>query len=499
MYLSEKTIKEAIQGLRGTANHLIKIWFVLKTMGMDENTSVEIDTGNTTPYLKRLFGCGAPDGSFYIPFSHTSRFAFMKSDASRSIIQTTIQRWATSGSVVTCDPSSYISISNADDSKLIVKPARQYPLGLGNGKNGFALNDGERVSIPAEYFAIWLFAKENITEGSAKDLVSQMMDFLHLSVAEYETIFISKSVTPEYQAEPISDETLYNFCLHAFDNAPSIEEVIEPADVYIRRVKNMVTISEKPIWVQTAPEIQLKSLIEGDARAILLYGPPRTGKTHAIDSLIERNSETRRTIQLHEGWGYENLVLGMFPTGEAGNFSWRKGILLDAIQKGKKYIVLEEINRTNASQALGELFSLVETAYRGESNAILLPNGENVFIPEDTVIFMTMNTIDASTEDIDDALIGRMSSVYFPPRVEDLNSILISNGILFEESEKIKEVFNAIQAHYPLGHGYFANFKPGIDFRKYYLARIRPVLSNHFDSYMPETILQIDNIVDSLF
>ena len=112
MYLSEKTIKEAIQGLRGTANHLIKIWFVLKTMGMDENTSVEIDTGNTTPYLKRLFGCGAPDGSFYIPFSHTSRFAFMKSDASRSIIQTTIQRWATSGSVVTCDPSSYISISN---------------------------------------------------------------------------------------------------------------------------------------------------------------------------------------------------------------------------------------------------------------------------------------------------------------------------------------------------------------------------------------------------
>ena len=261
----------------------------------------------------------------------------------------------------------------------------------------------------------------------------------------------------------------------------------------------MVTISEKPIWVQTAPEIQLKSLIEGDARAILLYGPPRTGKTHAIDSLIERNSETRRTIQLHEGWGYENLVLGMFPTGEAGNFSWRKGILLDAIQKGKKYIVLEEINRTNASQALGELFSLVETAYRGESNAILLPNGENVFIPEDTVIFMTMNTIDASTEDIDDALIGRMSSVYFPPRAEDLNSILISNGILFEESEKIKEVFNAIQAHYPLGHGYFANFKPGIDFRKYYLARIRPVLSNHFDSYMPETILQIDNIVDSLF
>lgn len=28
MYLSKNTIKNAIQGLRGTANHLLKIWFV---------------------------------------------------------------------------------------------------------------------------------------------------------------------------------------------------------------------------------------------------------------------------------------------------------------------------------------------------------------------------------------------------------------------------------------------------------------------------------------
>lgn len=499
MYIAKNTIKEAIYGVRGTANHLLKIWLVLKHMGLDNHTTVSVDTGNSTSYLKRLFGCGAPDGSFYVPFSHTSRFAFMKNDASRSIIQTTLQRWATSGSVVTCDPSSYIKIINADDGKLIVKTGRQYPLGLGSGKNGFALEDGQRVSIPAEYFAVWLYAREDVLEKNASDLVKDMIELLNLSSAEFKTVFIEKQINIQYQNSPITDEELYDICKHAFDETLSVEEIIEPMDDYIRRVKNMVTISEKPAWIQTAPEIQLKNLIDNGETAILLYGPPRTGKTRAVDAIIGRDSDIRVSIQLHEGWGYENLILGMFPSEEADSFKWKLGALLSALQDGKKYIVLEEINRTNASQALGEVFSLIESAYRGEENGIVLPNGHKVFIPEDTVIFMTMNTIDTSTEDVDDALMGRMASVCFPPRVEDLDGILMANGIDADVAERIKEVFNRIQDSYPLGHGYFANFKVGRDFKQYYLSRIRPVLSNHFDSYRPEVLLQIDNTVDSLF
>lgn len=499
MYIAKQTIQEAIYGIRGTANHLLKIWFVLKLMGLDDHTSVSIDTGNSTPALKRLFGCGASDGSLYVPFSHTKRFAFMRSDASRSIIQTTLQRWATSGSVVTCDPSAFLKITNTDDNKLLVKTGRQYPLGLGNGKNGFALEDGQSVRISADYFAIWLYTREDIGRNSSDDLVRDMIKLLHLTAAEFKTLFIRQSVNLQYQSEPITDAELYSLCQHAFDETPNIEEVIESTDKYIKRVKNMVTVSEKPTWVQTAPEVQLASLIENGEKSILLYGPPRTGKTRAIDNVIGRDSEDRVSIQLHEGWGYENLILGMFPSETAGVFDWKRGALLSAIQDRKHYIVLEEINRTNASQALGEIFSLIETAYRGEKNSIYLPNGDKVYIPEDTVIFMTMNTIDASTEDIDDALIGRMASVCFPPRVEDLDSILISNEVATDVAEKIKEVFNAVQASYPLGHGYFANYGHERDFRLYYLAHIRPVLSNHFDSYKPEVLLQIDNTIDSLF
>lgn len=324
MYISKETIKQAIYGIRGTANHLLKIWFVLKLMGLSDSSSVSIDTSNSTPALKRLFGCGAPDGRFYVPFSHTQRFAFMKHDASRSIIQTTLQRWATSGSVVTCDPSAFLKIVNEGDT-LFVKLGRQYPLGLGNGKDGFALDDNQRVNIPAEYFAVWLYAREDIGNKKASELVGDMTELLHLTSAEFKTIFVNKSLDLKYQASPITDAELYDICDHSFDSAPRIEEVIESTDQYIKRVKNMVTISDNPTWVQTAPEKQLKELLDSGEKAILLYGPPRTGKTRAIDAVIGRNNADRVSIQLHEGWGYENLVLGMFPTKEVGVFDWKPG------------------------------------------------------------------------------------------------------------------------------------------------------------------------------
>ena len=80
--------------MRGAAYHMLKIWFVLKAMGLTKSHSVIIDTSNSTPYLKKLFRSGNENGSFFVPFAHTERFAKMNNDAARSIIQTNIQRWA---------------------------------------------------------------------------------------------------------------------------------------------------------------------------------------------------------------------------------------------------------------------------------------------------------------------------------------------------------------------------------------------------------------------
>jgi MoxR-like ATPase len=500
-YLSNETIANAIADLRGTANHLMKIWFVLKAMGMDSDNPVTIDTSNSTPALQRLFSCGAPNGDFYIPFSHTSRFAFMKSDASRSIIQTNIQRWVTSASVVTCDPRSYLDIrNNPETGELTVRPGRQYPMGLGYGANGFALEENSRTTIPDLQFAVWLYAQEDIGRfEQPNELITKMMELLHLDIPELNTVFVQKPIELTFQDEPISDDQLYELCKSAFDESVTVEEVIEERSNYIKRVQNMATITDIPRWMQTDPEKQLADLVSSGEKAILLYGPPRTGKTRAIDKIRARTAPDRTTIQLHEGWGYENLIIGLYPLEDPGKFDWKEGLLLANIRLGKTHIVLEEINRTHISQALGESFSLIENGYRGEDNAILLPDGSLMWIPDNVVFYFTMNTVDSSTEDIDDALIGRMASVYFPPRIESLDQILIAKSIPSEQAEKIKEVFNIIQASYPLGHGYFAGFQPEQDFRLFYLSRVRPVLANHFDSYKPEVLNQIDNSVDALF
>jgi len=56
--------------LHGTAGHLLKIWVVLKHMGLGENAApVAIDTGNSTDSLKRLFAFGDPDGNSHLPFA----------------------------------------------------------------------------------------------------------------------------------------------------------------------------------------------------------------------------------------------------------------------------------------------------------------------------------------------------------------------------------------------------------------------------------------------
>ncbi|MFX7973046.1 AAA family ATPase, partial [Acinetobacter baumannii] len=82
-----------------------------------------------------------------------------------------------------------------------------------------------------------------------------------------------------------------------------------------------------------------------------------------------------------------------------------------------KVIVLEEANRTQLSQALGEVFSLLENAYRGGKFAIKLRSNKSLSVSPDTMFVFTMNTLDNSTEEVDDALLGRVASVEFPPRV----------------------------------------------------------------------------------
>ena len=511
MYVDEETLTRALGSLNGTADHMLKIWLALKHMGLSVGMPpIEIDTSNSTPALQRLFSYGASDGSFFIPFSHTARYSRMQHDAARSIIQTNVRRWEASRSVVQYDPTGYLDFDSTPDAKVQVSCGRRYPLGLGFGSNGFARGAEARVSLPTTAFAVWYGRTtkipDDIDEAQASEfLVQQMLRELNTSSVERELIFVPDSLRIGLSPTVISDERLFLVCSRFTDGrlrpAPIATVVSEDFPRYARRVRSMVSQFDSPEWMRSSPEDDVKALLQSGAKAILLYGPPRTGKTRVIDEIIPRSSPDRSTIQIHDGWAYDHLVEGFQPDAD-GHWAWRSGPLKEAIRSKKKFIVIEEINRTAITQALGEVFSLIEEAYRGESNAIRLRSGEDLFIPTDVVFMLTMNTVDKSTEDVDDALMGRVAAVEFPPRPSALLDMLGDNDVPSDSRRQLAELYGEILATYPLGHGYFADLGPETDSAaviRHYKTRIRPVLMNFLGDLNRQELQRIDNIVDGLF
>lgn len=507
MYIDQESLEKALYALWGSAGHLVKIWFTLKHMGLAVGAPpVEIDTSNSTESLQRLFSFGDQYGRFYIPFSHTSRYARMNHDAARSVIQTTIRRWATSGSVVTCDPTDYLEVVESEETdKLEVSTGRAYPLGLGYGSSGFAKSDEERVRIPITAFAIW-YGRQTTIPGDIDQssyLVQTMLEELHISSTERELLFVDDLLMPSVKRTPLSDEQIFQSCNPYIEGAkkPKLQVATAEFSDYIRSVKSMVSGIDKPAWMHGSPEDELRNLLSDGEKAILLYGPPRTGKTRLVDTLVPRDSRNRVTIQIHDGWGYDHLVEGLKPD-PAGHWSWENGPLKAALKQDSSVIVLEEINRTLISQALGEIFSLIELAYRGKANAIVLRSGEELWIPDETQFIFTMNTVDKSTEEIDDALLGRVAAIECPPRPESLAEMLQSNNVPSNTRRSISQIFAEIQNIYPLGHGYFSGLSgdvASIQLIRYYKARIRPVLANFLGELRNDELSAIDNLVDELF
>ena len=498
MYVSTESLKTSLDNLHGTANHMLKIWFALKQMGMSRGKPVLVTTSSPDDALKRLFSYGNPDGDFFVPFAHTPRFMTMKSDAGRSIIQTSVNRWIDK-TVVETDPTAYLQVTK-EDSGMNVAPNRRYPMGLGYGKNGFALQENVRVQLPDVAFAVWYFRQTDLAENSPDYLVARLKDELLLEPSEVEAIFVpDRYWKVALQAKQINDKGLYQLVSTFLGSAKQKEQItIEAEQHYSVRIHSTMSLPEGPQWLRENPADQLKALLSSGSRSILLFGPPRTGKTRAIDRVIPRSEKGRETIQIHDGWGYDELMLSFRPN-EKGDWAWTKGPLLKAIQDAKPFIVLEEINRTQATQALGEVFSLLEEKYRGPSYAVRLRNGESFHVPEKTTIIATMNTLDKSTEDLDDALLGRFAGIEYPPRVEDLIEMLTSNKMEKAAIDKLSELFATVQQVYPLGHGYFAELSPKLQVIAYYRARVRPVLQSHLKGFRDNELANIDEKVDQLF
>lgn len=176
----------------------------------------------------------------------------------------------------------------------------------------------------------------------------------------------------------------------------------------------------------------------------VFYGPPGTGKTFEAKALAARllrheamrlwgavhylQNESRmqelitgdqahiRRLQLHQAYSYEDFVRGLRLS--EGGVETHDGYLLELVKEIEQerrttadpkplpwVLILDEVNRTDLSRLLGEVFSLLDD--RTSPIDLALPDeaGNTSFrLPKDLYIVGTMNLIDQSVEQLDFAL-----------------------------------------------------------------------------------------------
>ncbi|MCH5461943.1 AAA domain-containing protein [Lactobacillus sp. LC28-10] len=152
---------------------------------------------------------------------------------------------------------------------------------------------------------------------------------------------------------------------------------------------------------------------------VVLQGAPGTGKTYLMSKLSE-NYKPYFT-QFHAETTYSDFVGGYRPITNNGQLSYQyfEGPLLKAIRAAKEndsqkvLLMIDEINRANLSNVLGEAFYLFEKQAGERRAKVQLGDPQNPIsieaLPSNLYVIATMNTADRSLAVVDFALRRRFA------------------------------------------------------------------------------------------
>lgn len=316
--------------------------------------------------------------------------------------------------------------------------------------------------FPYKFFYMWANKDKDIIDETCR-----ITGILHLiGLAAYrglvnsdinKTGYNDKNFNQEFQAFREEWVEFSNYVINIIQNTQDVELK------YPKHSSNYDYINELSLLlsiVLSKPQemVDTTELIESGNKALILWGPPGTGKTYTAKQIIRELLKLNDTdnlenykfkenqplgkndpgcwslVQFHPNYTYEDFIGGISPNLKRRNLSYtlKEGIfkkICDAAKRNnnKKYIlIIDEINRADLSAVFGELMYALE--YRNEK--ITIPNFEEEFtIPDNVYIIGTMNSIDKSLVTFDLALRRRFSFYKVMPQIPVLNTILAAYQI----------------------------------------------------------------------
>jgi hypothetical protein len=291
------------------------------------------------------------------------------------------------------------------------------------------------------------------------------------------------------------------------DLAENGDEIPEPSEV-VHVLLNDLSDSDAIFAIA-------QQLLDRGAKGILFTGPPGTSKTwYALKvalKVVDGDEARLERVQFHPSFTYEDFIEGMVSTGSGLDgsplFEPRTKIFLNFCSKAAEdadnlYIfIIDEFSRGDPSKIFGELLTYIEPDYRDVT--FKLPYSEkDMSIPQNVVIFATMNPYDKSVSDIDSAMERRFEIIELLPSVDILRMLLTKAGISNEAMGKIIEFFKTADRLSPhgFGHAYFKGVKEELDLLLLWNHKLKFIFKKMFhfkvDTYSQVRQAYIDIISD---